>query len=110
VVPELIYQPRLSGLQLLSASYNFVIENWIEWFIPNLLILFGGYLLLNPLLLVASSLPLALQLFAVYTGVSLFLAYFMIFRGILFSLLQGTSRRGRLYKYRVGEPFQGNPW
>jgi len=30
-VPELIYQGRVSGLALLSASYQFIVENWIEW-------------------------------------------------------------------------------
>jgi hypothetical protein len=31
-VPEFIYQTRSSGVELLSASYNFIVENWIEWF------------------------------------------------------------------------------
>ena len=39
VVPELIYQARLGGLEVLSASYSFVIENWIEWFLPMALLL-----------------------------------------------------------------------
>ena len=35
-VPELIYQGRVSGLAVLSASYQFIVENWIEWLLPNL--------------------------------------------------------------------------
>ena len=44
-VPELIYQSRLSGLALLSASYQFIVENWLEWLLPNLLVAVAGYLL-----------------------------------------------------------------
>jgi len=28
-VPELIYQSRTSGLELIGASYNFIVENWL---------------------------------------------------------------------------------
>jgi hypothetical protein len=107
VVPELIYQTRLGGLEVLSASYSFVIENWIEWFIPNLLIAVAAYFAFDPLILFASSLPAILQIFVVLTVVSSFLACFMVFRGVLFSMLQGSTRRSRVYKYKVGEPLQG---
>jgi hypothetical protein len=44
-VPELIYQGRVSGLALLSASYQFIVENWLEWLLPNLLVGIAGYML-----------------------------------------------------------------
>lgn len=110
VVPELLYQARLGGLEVLLASYSFVIENWIEWFIPNLLIAVAAYFALGPLALFAGSLPPAIQLFFVVAVASFCLSYFMVFRGALFSLLRGTSRRSRIYKYKMGEPFQGNNW
>ncbi|HWP56836.1 MAG TPA: hypothetical protein VNL14_02995 [Candidatus Acidoferrales bacterium] len=110
VVPELIYQARLGALEVLSASYSFVIENWLEWFIPNLLIGIGVYLAFEPLLAFASLWPAALQLFVVVTIGSAFLACFMVFRGVLFSMLQGSTRRSRVYKFKVGEPPQGSSW
>ncbi len=105
VVPELLYQARLGGLEVLSASYSFVIENWIEWFIPNLFIGLAAYFAFGPLVLVASSLPSGIQIFFIVAVASFFLSYFMVFRGALFSLLRGTSRRSRIYKYKMGEPF-----
>src|SRR5438128_12579916 len=36
-LPECLYQTRSSGIELLTASYNFIVENWIEWFVPNIL-------------------------------------------------------------------------
>ena len=110
VVPELLYQVRLGGLEVLSASYSFVIENWIEWFIPNLLIGVAAYFALGPLALFAGFLPEGLQVFVVVTVASFFLSYFMVFRGVLFSLLRGSTRRSRIYKYKLGEPLQGQNW
>ena len=106
VVPELLYQARLGGLEVLSASYSFVIENWIEWFIPNLLLAVAAYFALGPLVSFASYLPSLIQIFFVIAVASCFLSYFMVFRGALFSLLRGSSRRSRIYKYKMGQPIE----
>jgi hypothetical protein len=100
-VPELIYQTRTSGLELISASYNFIVENWIEWLIPNLLLALGGYFLLqfiSPLLL---GLPAFVQLFLYSFIAGLLLTYVMTFRGFLFADLYGTTRRSRIYRYKA---------
>jgi hypothetical protein len=35
-VPEVIYQSRTgSALEVIRESYEFVVENWIEWFLPT---------------------------------------------------------------------------
>jgi len=45
--PEVIYQVRHdSPLDVLKSAYEFVIENWIEWFLPIALLLIP--LLMNP--------------------------------------------------------------
>jgi hypothetical protein len=98
-VPEFIYQSRLSGIELLSASYNFVVENWIEWFVPNIIMTVIGYFILNFLEVVTLGLPGFVQLFIVSFGFGLCLTYFMVFRGFLFAELHGTSRRSRTFKY-----------
>ena len=39
-VPEVIYQGRQgSAIDVLRASYEFIVENWIEWFLPLAMIL-----------------------------------------------------------------------
>lgn len=100
-VPELIYQSRLSGLELLGASYHFIFENWIEWFTPNLLITLAGYILLRALRVIAGGLPFTLQFFVTALGLGLFLTYFMIFRGVLFAELNGSTPRNRVYRYKT---------
>jgi hypothetical protein len=100
-VPELIYQIRASGLELIGASYNFIVENWLEWLVPNVLCVIIGFYLLD----LIDSLTFALPAFAAVLVHMLFLgfelAYFMVFRGFLFAELYGTTRRSRVYRYNT---------
>ena len=100
-VPEFIYQTRAAALELISASYGFIVENWIEWLIPNIILFAAGYLLLQLIEPLFFGLPgfIALFLYAVIAGLSL--TYLMTFRGFLFAQLHGTTRRSRLYRYRA---------
>ena len=100
-VPELIYLTRVSGIALLSASYEFIVENWIEWFLPNVLIAAAAYLLMGLLNGLATRVPFFLRFFFVASTFGLFLTFLMIFRAVLFSELNGTTRRGRVFRYRT---------
>ncbi len=100
-VPELIYQSRTSGLELIGASYNFIVENWLEWLIPNLLCAVAGYFLLDLLESLIFSLPAYVALFLYAFVIGIGLAYFMTLRGFLFAELHGTTRRSRLYRYNA---------
>lgn len=98
-VPEMIYQARVSGLELIGASYSFIVENWIEWLLPNLLLFAAGYYFLDVFESWLVGLPAFVQLFATAMMLGLLLACFMTFRGFLFSQLHGTTRRSRIYRY-----------
>jgi hypothetical protein len=100
-VPEFIYQTRASGLELISASYNFIVENWLEWLIPNIILFAIGYALLQLIEPFLFGLPgfVAIFLYAFLAGLGL--TYFMTFRGFLFAQLHGTTRRSRLYRYKA---------
>ena len=100
-VPELIYQGRVSGLALLSASYQFIVENWIEWLLLNILVGIAGYLLRSLVYQLVTPLPFFLQYFLVEAAFGLFLTFLMIFRGLLFGELNGTTRRSRVYRYKA---------
>ena len=98
-LPEFLYQTRTSGIELLTASYNFIVENWIEWFLPNVLMTVAGFYVLQALGIVTAGLPGFLQLFVIALGFGLCLTYFMVFRGFLFAELHGTTRRSRVFRY-----------
>jgi hypothetical protein len=100
-VPEFIYQTRTAGLELISASYNFIVENWLEWLLPNILLGAAGYLLLASFEPLLFGLPGFLSFFIYSFIVGIGLTYFMTFRGFLFSELHGTTRRSRLYRYQA---------
>jgi len=126
-VPEIIYQVRLgSPLDSLKESYEFVLENWIEWFLPLAMILapFGlsfffvisvqGARLIGLDFLQLMQLPFAVlaQLFQllgfssslatviVLTLTPIGVVVMMLFRGFLFSALHGSSRRQRQFRAR----------
>jgi hypothetical protein len=100
-VPEFIYQTRTSGLDLLSASYNFIVENWLEWLLPNIIITVAGFFLLRVVSAFVWPLPFFVQGFVIAFVFGLFLTYFMTFRGFLFAELHGTTRRSRAYRYKA---------
>ena len=99
--PELIYQTRSSGFALISDSYNFIVENWLEWLLPNIVLTIAGFLILNVLSAITAGLPSVVQIFIVAVGIGLCLSYFMIFRGFLFAELHGSTRRSRAYRYKA---------
>jgi hypothetical protein len=100
-VPELIYQGRVSGLALLSASYQFIVENWIEWLLPNLVVGAVAYMLRSLVYQLVAPMPFFLQYFLVEAAFGLFLTFLMIFRGLLFAELHRTTRRSRVYRYKA---------
>lgn len=96
-VPELIYLGHSGLLDLLARSYQFIAANWIEWFPPNLLLIAGLELLWwAPL----GEGPLFLMLRVAL--VSLFIYFAMVVRGFLFIELDGTTRRARLFRHKMG--------
>lgn len=91
-VPEVIYlRESHGGLQTLVTSWEFLKEQWIPWFVPNV-----------PLLGLLMLLALSVQVPVVGTlvlGAALHVV--MIFRGHLFRALDRTSHRQRMFARRV---------
>lgn len=96
-VPELIYLGHSGVVDLFSRSYQFIAANWIEWFPPNLLFL-AGLVLLWRLPFGGGLLPLVARV----ALASLFLYFAMVVRGFLFIELDGSSRRARLFRHKMG--------
>lgn len=131
--PEIIYQVRHdSPLDIFKASYEFVLEHWIEWFLPFALLMLP--ILLSPSGLRAffelsgsmgrgAGLDFLQLLLLPFTLVGGWLSYagldpdaqwillllltppvataILLFRGHLFALLRGSTRRQRLFAHRT---------
>lgn len=96
--PEVIYdRGSHSGMATLQKSFQFTQENWIEWYVPNLVLAGVGYLLFT----YANRLGVAGM---VLSGLLLgaYLHVVMIYRGHLYRALDGSSHRQRMFRYRNG--------
>lgn len=134
--PEVIYQVRHdSPLDVFKTSYDFVLENWIEWFLPfTVLILpvvlspsgLREFLALSSRLGRGAGLDFFQILILPFTVIGGWLTYLglapawhwllgvlltppaamaiLIFRGHLFAMLHGSSRRQRRFSYRTDDP------
>jgi hypothetical protein len=119
-MPEVIYL-RPSGMgQMFAESFEFMCENFVEWFLPFLVLLvplgaikqgtvltLGVTLLtINPLQMIESFMlwfsdPSLLLGYWWLTVLLLFCAYFaFIFRGQLYRQLSSSTRRKRIYQER----------
>lgn len=94
-VPELIYLGHHSAVGLLAASYRFIGDNWVEWFPPNILIVIALFALWQ-MPVEGAALRIVKE-----AAVALFLYFAMVVRGLLFVELSGSTRRGRIFRYRM---------
>jgi hypothetical protein len=111
-IPEIVYQGRSEGFDMLQESVDFLRENGIEWFAPLVVISLLSFVAPLPFMAVVSqsgnlSAPTVggnELLFGSATGIlmaifSAVLFYvLMVFRGLLFRALASGTRRQRLYR------------
>jgi hypothetical protein len=95
-VPELIYLGHHGSVALLSESYRFIGDNWIEWFPPNIALI--AALLSLGMVEVHGTVAAVLKV----AVLALFVYFAMVLRGLLFIELYGTSRRSRAFRHRTG--------
>jgi len=127
-VPEVIYQSRKgSALEIVQESYEFVLENWIEWFLPVAIALApfglsfffqissqagrrGGLDFWHLITLPFTVLSQWLSLLGMSSNVSFIIVLIvtpivtvliLLFRGHLFAALHRSSRRQRMFQARM---------
>lgn len=95
--PEVIYVKRTSGgLDTIGRSFSFLQDNWIEWAIPNALLLGVVWLFLEGSINL-SALPWPSTTVPILLGGVLHIA--MVFRGYLFVALDTSSHRQRMFRF-----------
>lgn len=102
-LPETIYQKYYNPWESITYAVEFVRDNWIEWFIPNIALIGILYLLTGNLLTGIFNYHLPLSMIFSPTGIILYLigqiwfSFMMIYRGYLFETLSTSNRRKRLF-------------
>lgn len=97
--PEVIYLRRTyGGLETIQRSFKFLQECWIEWFIPNGLIIAAvWYFMSSGGARWMAGLPGGRLTFSVIAGALVHVV--MVFRGFLFEVLDSSTHRQRMFKY-----------
>lgn len=102
-LPESIYQKHYSAWETVTYAFDFIKENWIEWFVPNI-IMFGVFYLvtgnvIRNVLAISSGYFFSLSLKGIvfYIIGQVLFTFIMIYRGILFDTLSTSTRRKRAY-------------
>jgi hypothetical protein len=101
-VPEVIYRNRTyGGLATIQRAIQFLQGNWLEWGIPNVLLL-GALQVVRTNgvgLLIFQLGTVGLVVWSILFGGLFHLV--MVFRGHLFVELDGSSHRQRMFRYRT---------
>lgn len=98
-LPEFIYQTYHADLNIFRACFEFMKENFIEWMVPNVILLSTVYFLMTG----GISFTLGAGVIAIikYAAGLFILLFTMLYRGILFRFLNESTRRSRLFKLRM---------
>lgn len=103
-LPEVIYQKNYTGLDGIKYTFNYMKENWVEWLIPNVVLLGVLYFITGRTItnLFPTGIGFNFNIFSI-KGIVLYLAgqvifsFTMIYRGVLFELLSTSNRRKRMF-------------
>jgi hypothetical protein len=101
-LPEVIYQKHYHVAESFTYAFEFMKENWIDWLIPNAVLL-GTFVMLtgsglNPAAILGRGVfSVSTQSIAGYIAAQLLLSFIMVYRGLLFDVLSTTSRRKRMF-------------
>ena len=114
-IPEIIYQGRSDGFAMLQESVDFLRSSGVEWFLPLIALAIFSTIFIplpqleGPLQFGRLTFPTTVggvaqgSLFGLVWGVvSAFLLFaIMVFRGLLFRALSGSTRRQRIFRSRL---------
>ncbi|MFW5647874.1 MAG: hypothetical protein ACOCG5_02180 [Candidatus Alkaliphilus sp. MAG34] len=109
-IPEITYQKHYGPGETIMYSIDFVRDNWVEWFIPNIILLAVFYFLSGRSLSIFRIVNNVFNYFISFTSISIsikglfiyilgqvWFSYFMIYRAYLFETLSTSSRRKRMF-------------
>ncbi len=102
-LPETIYQKHYSYGENFSYAFSFVKENWIEWFLPNIVFIgvlfFGLRMTFTKIFSLNFAFISGLSFVEILTSILALaiISFAMIYRGILFEILSTSTRRKRMF-------------
>ena len=102
-LPESIYLKSYSPADTLMYALEFMKENWLNWLIPNVILIGLIYVVTGSILtgLISTSVGfgfgLSLRSILLYVIGQVIFSFMMIYRGHLFKVLSTSTRRKRMF-------------
>lgn len=103
-LPEVIYQKNYTGLDGIKYTFEYMKDNWVEWLIPNVVLLGILYLITGSTItsLFSTGIGFNFNMFSIKGIVLYFIgqvifSFTMIYRGLLFEMLSTSNRRKRMF-------------
>lgn len=103
-LPEVIYQKSYTGLDGIKYTFEFMKENWIEWVVPNVILLGLLYIVTGKVItsLFSTGISLSLGVLSIrdilfYLIGQVIFSFTMIYRGVIFDILSTSTRRKRMF-------------
>lgn len=102
-LPESLYQKYYSPWETIMYAFEFIKENWIEWFLPNVVLMLLLYLTTGNFIADIFAIQHSIGFRLGIKGILLYIigqiifSFIMIFRGVLFQMLSTSTRRKRKY-------------
>lgn len=105
-LPEVTYKKHHSEMDSVKYSMNFVKVNLLEWYVPNILLFAANYFIYQGLMIgfskvfvnLPSAVAQSLSIVVLIVVLQFTLGYTMIYRGLLFSRLDSTTRQKRMFQ------------
>lgn len=103
-LPEVIYLKRRTGLEGIQYTFEYMKENWIEWMIPNIILLGLLYMVTGKIMISLFSTGisfnpsiLTIRTLGLYLIGQIIFSFTMIYRGVLMEILSTSTRRKRMF-------------
>lgn len=102
-LPESIYLKSYSPSETVMYTIEFMKENWLNWILPNVVFIGALFLITGNLLTglfntgVNFSMIFSINMVLQYLVGQLIFSFMMIYRGHLYKLLSGSTRRKRMF-------------
>ena len=102
-LPEIIYLKYKSPTESITDSIKFMQENWLNWLVPNIVFFTILYVVTGNLQFgifnthISFNMIFTLKNIIIYILGQIIFSFTMIYRGHLFKLLNGSTRRKRMF-------------
>lgn len=102
-LPETIYLKSYSPSETIMYSMDFIKENWLNWFLPNIIFIGLIFIITGDIMIgffntnISFGFNFSTRFLITYFVGQLIFSFMMIYRGFLYKILSTSTRRKRMF-------------